>query len=131
MIFNCHAAENVPRRSATEVPEYDECSKRVSSLPSCKGHERPLRRRIRKAKKSDESLEEHGGALRAHAHVHAKLVLGTDVQRLGGEFDGSGNGIDRNAEMEMRLRPNGGDTGRGIEDGEGYCDGHPYIGRKK
>lgn len=131
MTFKCHAAQNIPRRSATKVPEYGKCSKRISSLPSGKGHERPLRRRIREAKKRDESFEEHSGALRAHAHVHAKLILGTDVQRFGGEFDGGGNGIDRNAEMEMRLGPNGEGTGRGVEDGEGYCDWHPYIGRKE
>lgn len=131
VIFNCHSAQNIPRRSATKVPEYRECGKRISSLSSREGHECPFRRRKRKAEKRHKGLQEHSGALRAHAHVHPKFVLRADVQRFGREFDGSCEGIHRNAKMEMRLRPNGGGTGRGIEDGESHCDWHPYIGRKK
>jgi hypothetical protein len=33
--------------------------------------------------------------------------------------------------VEMRLRPNGGGTGRGIEDGESDCYWHTYISRKE
>lgn len=131
MILKCHAAHDIPRRSATKLPEYGKSGKRISSLPSGKGHECPLSLRKRKAEKRDESLEEHGGALRTHAHVHAEFVLGTDVQWFRGEFDGRGNGINRDAEMEMRLRPDGGGTGHGIEDGEGYRNWDSYICRKK
>lgn len=131
VISNCHSAQNIPRRSATKVPEHCECGKCISTLPSRKGHECPFRRRKRKAEKRHKGFQEHRGAFRAHAHVHPKFILRADVQRFGRELDGSCEGIYRNAEMEMRLRPNDGGTGRGIEDGERHCDWHPYIGRKK
>jgi hypothetical protein len=103
----------------------------MSNLPSGEGHKRPFRRSKCRVERCHKNLEEHGDALSTHTHIHPKFILRTEVQEFRGELKGSGEGIYRNAEMEMQLRPNGGGTSRGIEDGESYCDWHSYISWEK
>ena len=122
MVLDRHPTQRISRRPTAEPPEHRKRSKGISSLPSRERHERPFRRRKREPDERDEGLQKNGDAFRAHAHVHAQLVLRADVQRFRRELDGGRDGVHRDAEVEVGLRSHGGGARRGVKDGK--CDGY-------